>query len=451
MTWRTDVTRSGHSRIAMLTRHPDHGQAKTRLVPAVGHQGAAAIHRTLAAWAASEVLALGATREAETEIWYDRGSPHRMRAWLGSLPRYRVQPSGDLGRRLRTVFETAFREGAHRCVAVGSDCPAMTAAHLRKAFAALETTDIVLGPATDGGYWLIGISAGSAGVAMSSLFTGIRWGSAAVLRQTLERARACRLRVALLEELADVDRPEDLREWRRHLDAPTGATRVSVVIPTLNEQASVGAAIASGQRGGAEEVVVSDGGSTDATREIAAAAGAVVVEAPRGRARQMNAGAAVATGDTLLFLHADTILPPRAGALVRRALAPPEVVGGAFSFTASGAGAWDLVLTTGGRLRCALSGHPYGDQGLFVRARTFRALAGFPDLPIMEDWELVRRLRTLGRVVVLPEPAITSSKSFANHGFARASLLNLAAIIGYQLGVAPTRLAAWRNRVARRS
>ena len=117
----------------------------------------------------------------------------------------------------------------------------------------------------------------------------------------------------------------------------------------------MGAAVASALSGGAAQVVVADGRSSDATQTIAAATGAEVIEAPRGRARQMNAGAARATGDVLLFLHADTLLPERAAALVRTSLAEPAVVGGAFRYTASGAGLWDPVLTLGNRLRCALS------------------------------------------------------------------------------------------------
>lgn len=435
----------------MLTRHADSSRAKTRLQPALGRHATAALHRALAERVAGEVLALGATGEADVEVWHDGGSARRMRAWLGPLPRYRRQPAGDLGGRLLGLFELAFREGARRCVAVGSDCPAMTANHLREALVALEAAEVVVGPATDGGYWLIGIAAEAADQALPWLFRGVRWGSSEVLRQTLEVAEVRDLRVALLPELADVDRPADLQEWFRCRDTPPGAMKISVVIPTLNEQTSVGAAIGSAWRCGAAQVIVADGRSDDETRQVASAAGAEVVEADRGRARQMNAGAARAQGDALLFLHADTLLPARAAALVRHALGRSSVVGGSFRYTAVGAGAWDPILTFGSRLRCTLSGHPYGDQGIFVRARTFRALGGFPDLPVMEDWELVYRLRKLGRVVVLPEPTVTSAASFADHGVVRASLLNLVAIIGYQLGMAPCSLASWRNRIARRS
>ncbi len=441
--------RSGHPVVALLTRLPGAGRAKTRLIPALGPRGAARLHRAMAELSAAEVCALAATGEARVEVWHDRGSARRMRAWLGRLPRYRRQPAGDLGRRLGAVFARAVRRGADRCLVVGSDCPALTAGHLRQALERLQHTDVVLGPAADGGYWLIGIAARAAHRALPGLFAGIPWSTAAVLEQTCERARELGLEFELLERLSDVDRVADLEQWRQQRPRPAGSARLSVIIPALEEEAAV-AAVASARRAGAEQVIVADGGSADRTRQRAAAAGAAVVAAPRGRARQLNAGAALATGDVLLFLHADTRLPPRAADLVRRALAADGVVGGAFAYAAAGAGAWDPLLTLGNRIRLRLFGHPYGDQGLFLRARTFRALGGFPDLPVMEDWELVARLRRLGRVVVLPEPALTAAASFAEHGVVRTCLLNLAAIVGHQLGIDTRHLATLRARVARR-
>lgn len=227
--------------------------------------------------------------------------------------------------------------------------------------------------------------------------------------------------------------------------------RVSVVIPALDEEGCVGAAIRSAVESGAVEVLVADGGSRDATREVAEEAGAIVVEAARGRARQMNAGAARATGEVLLFLHADTVLPPRAAALVRTALEDPGVVAGAFSYHPAASGLLGLALRTGARLRLRITRHPYGDQGLFVRRRTFAEMDGFADLPVMEDWEIVKRLRRLGRVVVLEEPAVTSAKSFVDNGLLRSTIVNAAVIAGYVFGVDPARLAAWRRRVARRA
>jgi len=226
---------------------------------------------------------------------------------------------------------------------------------------------------------------------------------------------------------------------------------VTVVIPALDEERQIGAAIRSALEGGAAEVLVADGGSRDATCRIATSAGASVVEAPRGRARQMNAGAARASGEILLFLHADTVLPPRAAVLARAALEDPRVVAGAFSYRPAATGLLGLALRTGARLRLGATGHPYGDQGLFLRRRTFDAIGGFPDLPVMEDWEIVARLHRRGRVVVLEAPAVTSAKSFVDNGLVRSTLVNAAVIAGYRLGVDPARLAAWRRRIARRA
>jgi uncharacterized protein len=445
------LTRSGRSIVAMLTRLPVAGAVKTRLMAALGPAGAARLHRELTEHVALELAALGATGEAGVEVWHDGGTRQELRQWLGPLPRYRAQPRGPLGVRLAAVLAGAAASGARRCVTVGSDCPGMTADHLRRALAALDDVDLVLGPALDGGYWLIGLRADAVARALPHLFVGVSWSTSAVLEQTLARAAAARLSTSLLEPLADVDRPEDLPVWERARDRPPVELRLSVVIPALDEADRIAGTVRAALAGPAAEVVVADGGSTDRTRELAAAAGARVIQAPRGRARQLAAGAAHATGDALLFLHADTRPAPDFAAPLGAALGRRGVVAGAFSYRASARGPLGLAITRLARLRYELSGYPYGDQGLFLRRRTFRALGGFPELPVMEDWELVRRLRRLGHVVVLPEEAVTSSEAFLERGLVRSGLVTLAVVTGYQLGIDPERLAAWRARVARRA
>lgn len=393
------TTHPGHTRIALLTRFPVTSRVKTRLIPAIGGEGATALHRLLTERVASEILALSATREAEVEIWHDGGTPRQMRAWLGKMPHYRQQPRGDLGRRLFNVFDKAFHEGVLCCVAVGSDCPSMTADHLREALSELNEVDLVFGPATDGGYWMIGMNATTTRV-LPYLFAGIEWGSSRVLQQSLAHAKQQNLRVSLLEELVDIDRPEDLIEWTRNRDPLPEMMRISIVIPTLNEETIIRNAIVRACESGMTEVVVADGGSSDATCEIAASAGAKVTKSPRGRARQLNFGASHTTGDVILFLHADTNLPPCAATLVKNAFTKPEIVGGAFAHSASAAGSWHTLPKFGSRRRYEVSKHPCGNLELFLRARTFRALSGFPDIPVMEDWELVDRLRKLGKVIV---------------------------------------------------
>ena len=373
-----------------------------------------------------------------------------MRRWLGRLPVYRPQPEGSLGARLCSVMRSAFQRDAERCVVVGSDCPGMTADHLREALSLLARKGLVLGPASDGGYWLIGLSAGDAAKSLPRIFEDIEWGSERVLHQTIERASALGLEPAFLDTLADIDRPEDLAHWERYRDTHASSLKVSMVVPALNEEGQIEEVVRDGLANGAWEVIVADGGSGDATRLRAAQAGARVVEAPRGRARQLNAGAAAAQGDVFLFLHADTRLPARAADLIRKALGRPQVIAGAFTYRAAGEGLIGRVMTAGGNLRHRLSGYPYGDQGLFLRRRVFRALGGYPELPVMEDWEFVRRLRRLGQVTILPEPAPSSIASFVDRGFWRSSAVNVAVIMAYQLGVDASRLAEWRRSIARR-
>lgn len=434
----------------MVTRYPVPGRVKTRLVPALGAEGAAALQRALSGHIALELCALAATREAKVEVWHQGGTRAQMRRWLGRLPVYRPQPEGSLGARLCSVMRSAFKGGAERCVIVASDCPDMTADHIREALALLRRKGLALGPASDGGYWLVGLSAEGAAKALPRIFEGIEWGSERVLRQTIERASALGLEPVILDTLADIDRPDDLVHWERCRDAHASMLKVSMVVPTLNEASQIEEVVRDGLARGASEVIVADGGSEDGTRLRAAQAGARVVEAPRGRARQLNVGAAAARGDIFLFLHADTRLPPQAADLIREALETPQVVAGAFTYRAAGEGLTGRVMTAGGSLRHRLSGHPYGDQGLFLRRRVFRALGGYPDLPVMEDWELVRRLRRLGQVTILPEPAPSSAASFIDHGFWRASAVNVAVIVAYQLGVDASRLAEWRRSIARR-
>ncbi len=170
------------------------------------------------------------------------------------------------------------------------------------------------------------------------------------------------------------------------------------------------------------EVLVVDAGSDDGTAAAAKEAGFRVLSCAPGRAGQMNRGAAETSGDALLFLHADTVLPPEASALVDQALATPGVALGAFGFRFDKRGLAYRFVELGARLRNWLIAQPYGDQGLFLRRATFEELGGFADMPIMEDLDLVTRARRRGRVLVLPEAAVTSSRRYEERGVIRLML-----------------------------
>lgn len=219
--------------------------------------------------------------------------------------------------------------------------------------------------------------------------------------------------------------------------------RVSIVVPILDEAAALPGLLdrLAGLRGDPDVIVV-DGGSTDGGIEIVAGhpLGARIVKAPRGRAVQCNAGAAAASGEVLLFLHADTTLPPDAIGAITSACADARVVGGNFALRFDGGDLFSRVLTAYYAVQRRWGGY-YGDSAIWVRRSIFERMGGFHPMPIMEDHELVRRLRRAGRDVCLPGPAITSARRWQTLGLAK-TLFSWSVIRWlYLAGVSPERLA----------
>ena len=216
---------------------------------------------------------------------------------------------------------------------------------------------------------------------------------------------------------------------------------ISVVIPTLNEASHIQTTLRCLGNYADTEIIVVDGGSTDATRTLAAATGATVLRAPPGRARQQNIGAAAATGEILFFLHADTQVPPDYRDLIRRALHIPGVSAGAFSLAVAEPDPRLKAITRIANLRSRWLHLPYGDQGLFLPARLFSELGGFPQQPIMEDFVFVRKLRNHGRLITLSQTVVTSSRRWQQLGVWHTTYINQLIIFGYYLHVAPATLA----------
>jgi rSAM/selenodomain-associated transferase 2 len=223
---------------------------------------------------------------------------------------------------------------------------------------------------------------------------------------------------------------------------------VSVIVPTLDEASGIGATIEAlyAHAGGSRlELIVADGGSVDETCQIARSLGALVMASEPGRGRQMNAGAAAASGEVLLFLHADTLVPKDYLKHILETLAREGVVAGAFELGIDAPNRSLRWIEWFVNLRSRWLSLPYGDQGLFMRAETFQDLGGFADLPAMEDYELVRRLAKRGRVRLAPARVKTSARRWLHQGVLCATMVNQACIIGYYLGMDTCRLAAWRD------
>lgn len=434
------MTSGRTERLIVFTRYPEPGRTKTRLIPALGPRAAAETQTEMTRHVLGRSDAWLDGGPKEQEVRFEGGDAGLMAARFGRRA-YVPQGRGGLGERMARAFTDAFDAGCARVVVIGGDCPGIDADLLRRAFERLRDHDVALGPATDGGYYLIGLR-----VMTRALFGDLPWGSAAVLERTLALAREAGLSVALLDELPDVDLPEDLGVWRAAQRAQAPPGRVSVIVPALNEAERIGEALARAREGENVETVVVDGGSADDTAETAAEAGARVFHGPRGRARQMNLGAAVAGGEFYCFLHADTRLPEGFARHVRDTLAPRSVAGGAFAFRLDHDSPALRVVEWVVNRRSRRFQMPYGDQALFIRESTFHELRGFPEAPIMEDYAFVRRLRRRGRIAIAPAAVVTSARRWRRRGVLRTTLLNQAIIIAYHLGVPPRVLARWCGR-----
>jgi rSAM/selenodomain-associated transferase 2/rSAM/selenodomain-associated transferase 1 len=436
-------------RLIVFTRYPKAGVTKTRLIPALGAAGAAELQRRMTEHAIGRARVFGRQRTATVEVCYEGARRRRMARWLGPGLAYRQQGGGDIGERMAHSFREAFSEGAERVVIVGTDCPGITSALLDDAFDALTRNDVVFGPANDGGYYLIGLKTD-----VPELFVDVPWSTDNVLSRTLEIVRELGLNVAMVASLDDVDRPEDLPAWEREAAASAAAAaaamKVSVIIPTLNEAAVIAPTLAGAHSATGVEVIVVDGGSTDDTANIARAAGATVLTCAPGRGRQMNCGARAATGDALVFVHADTRLPERFDEHVRATLARPDVAAGAFELAIDAPQRGLRFVERIANWRSRHLAKPYGDQCLFLGAALFRRVGGFPEIPIMDDFEMVRRLQRSGRIEIVPVPATASARRWQRLGVWRTTLINQAIIMGYYAGVTPARLAHWYDRENRR-
>jgi rSAM/selenodomain-associated transferase 2 len=218
---------------------------------------------------------------------------------------------------------------------------------------------------------------------------------------------------------------------------------LSIIIPTLNEAAGIAATLETlapfRQRG--VEVIVVDGGSGDATVERAKPLADKVLTAPRGRAAQMNAGAAAASGDVLLFLHADTTLPKDADGLLHYGLADSGRMWGRFDIAIEARNPLLRIVAGLMNWRSQITGIATGDQAMFVRRDTFAAVGGFPDIPLMEDVALSKRLKSIGRPLCLAARARTSGRRWTQRGVIRTVLLMWRLRLAYWWGADTTALA----------
>ncbi len=222
---------------------------------------------------------------------------------------------------------------------------------------------------------------------------------------------------------------------------------ISIIIPALNEADQIFQSIERARSTRPHEVIVIDGGSEDETASIAENCDCRVLQSLPGRAVQQNLGASQATGDVLLFLHADCWLAKDALEQIETALAEIQVVGGAFYQHIAADGLVYRLLEAGNALRVRFLKIPFGDQGIFVRRSTFDELGGFPNVRLMEDVLLMRKLRRRSRLVLLRGPLNVSARRWQRHGVIRQTARNWSLLMAQWIGVSPNRLADFYSNV----
>ncbi len=436
------TTASQPCRLLIFARAPEVGKAKTRLIPALGPERATELHVVLTQRTLTMVKRFIEESDVRAEVWWTSDSLDAPPSIFeqSRLP-CRLQVGANLGDRMANALAAGFVEGDSRVIIIGTDCPEIDQEILDAALRSLDQTDVVLGPALDGGYYLIGLRC-----PQPCLFQNIDWSTEHVLRQTLTRCVEAGLSFHQLRPLGDIDNPEDLVICRRLegdfatvLPEPT-PNRVSVIIPTLNEEAHLAQTLQPLLGRKEIEVIVSDGGSNDRTVTIARDLGVQVIRSRRGRGCQLNTGAALATGATLLFLHADTLLPDQFEESIRRIL-EEGAIAGAFRLRIEGSGLGLRCVEWGSNLRSRWFQCPYGDQGLFIRSKDFFELQGFPNWPLMEDYEICRRLRKVGRIEIATTAATTSGRRWMSHGVLKTTFINQFCVIAFHCGMSPTSLA----------
>ena len=219
--------------------------------------------------------------------------------------------------------------------------------------------------------------------------------------------------------------------------------KTSIIIPTLNEARYLSETLAQIKQLSPHELIISDGGSNDNTLKIAAKFTQHLIKAPAGRALQMNAGAQVATGDLLLFLHADSYIERASYQKMLVVMKKSEVIGGAFSLLIN-SDRWALqIINQFANLRSKYLGRAYGDQAFFVKKTVFQKMKGFTEFPICEDLDFYKRLKVLGAVALLKEKALTSPRRWINEGIWFTTIRNILIATLFELGFPPRILTKW--------
>jgi uncharacterized protein len=426
--------------LLIFMRYPEPGCVKSRLAAATGPGPAARIYEKLL----RRTLGIAADFKRKSplvEIFVVLTPPERQVEIQDSYPGpwgFFCQQGGHLGERMGESIQQVMDRGFSQVLLVGTDLADLQPADFDEAFQALDEGCSALGPAADGGFYLIGLDR-----PCPSAFQSEVWSTGAVFARTERLLVHAGLRVKRLRERRDIDSPEDLEILE---EKPEFRTNLSVIIPTLGsiEQLEPVLQKLHKQIWPDDEIIVvqAEGGEQPVGphEPLPIAPRVLAVASPRGRGLQLNRGADAAKGGLLFFLHDDSMPPLNFAYSVRKLCRLPEAALGCFRLAFSpSTPALDWIARWANR-RTRLFGLPYGDQGLFCRRELYDHVGGFKKPYLMEDVDFVRNCLRRGRLLMLPESISTSPEKYLRHGILRASLRNHITMLLYRLGVSDRKL-----------
>ncbi len=388
--------------IIVFTREPEAGKTKTRLMPYFSPEQCAHLHMCMLRDIFREIR----KTDADIVVAYscdDGKEPAFLKKTMGRKAVFIRQRGADIGARMQNAMDDVFRLGYGKAVLMGTDIPEIKAESIDAAFSLLDVSDTVIGPTGDGGYYLIGMKS-----LHPEAFNVKTYGISTVFDETVASLAAAGLAAEKAHTYADIDTPDDIAAFRRRMrDDPrlrrshTGrflaeTALISVIVPVYNEEAMIGRlARQLMQHRSKCEIIFVDGGSADSTlgilQDINKDNSIRILNAGKGRAVQMNAGAKASSGDILFFLHCDSILPDRFTDEIRRIMASNDWGCFRIRFLSDNFFMFTNRVLSNHRAICRKL--PFGDQGIFIDRDLFFGTGMFPEIPLMEDYEFSLRMR----------------------------------------------------------
>ncbi len=445
--------KSNNKALIVFTREPEPGKTKTRLMPYFTQEQCAGLHSCMLRDISREMK----SADADIIVAYTggRNGPEFLRKTFGKTAVFIEQIGADIGARMKNAIKEALELGYDKVVLIGTDIPEIRAESVNDAFSKLDSSDIVLGPTEDGGYYLIGMS-----LVHPEAFEVKVYGTGSVFEETAESLRLADLSVALADKYPDIDTPEDISAYRKRMredssvrNSHTGryirdAARISVIIPVFNESGEVGCMMEQLREYKKEcEIIFVDGGSTDDTVSRIGNA-FTVISGEKGRGAQMNRGALESTGDILFFLHCDSLLPEGFDREIRRVMSVHDW--GCFGVRFPSKNFFMLTNRIISNYRASMRKLPFGDQGIFIDRKLFFDTGMFPEIPLMEDYEFSLKMKQHGIAPGMTGKRLVSSDR--RYGTGTKSILKTEICMWklrrmYRRGVSPDVLRSYYNDV----